>query len=246
MTLAMTSFLHMVAVRGPAGPPSPKTITSILQYGRVDGALLMPSFIDLLCHEPNGLDALRGLKYIHYAGAPLSQKVGKQLTSHVRLAPSIGSTEAGGYFTKIRQTTSNWDYVAFQEQAAAQFEPRFGEIHELVFVKRPGHMLQQIFQVYLDRDRFETNDLWVEHPSLKGHWKIVGRSDDYISFSHGDGLHASGLESELEDHQRQSSVDWRPGPPTACNSDRALRRSSRVRRNHGQPPRPARKLTALY
>ena len=196
----MTSYLHMVAVRGPPGPPSPETATDILRFGRVDGALMTPSLIDLLCLTEEGLTAMRSLQYIHYAGAPLSTKSGKLIAPHVRLSPSIGSTEAGGYPTIIRETTEDWDYVAFSHHAGARLEPRFDNLHELVFIRDPSAKLQQIFLVHPDKDRFETNDLWVEHPSKKGLWKLVGRTDDYVYFSHGDGLHASKLEPEIENH----------------------------------------------
>ena len=200
LTLAMTSYLHMVAVRGPPGPPSPKTVTNILRFGHVDGALLTPSLIDLMCLPTEGLAAMRDLQYIHYAGAPLSTKSGKLLASHARLSPSIGSTEAGGYPTILRETTEDWDYVSFSDHAGVRFEPRFENLHELVFIRDPSAKLQQIFLVHPDEDRFETNDLWAQHPSKRGLWKLVGRTDDYVYFSHGEGLHASKLEPEIENH----------------------------------------------
>ncbi|MCJ1377286.1 hypothetical protein MMC17_000378 [Xylographa soralifera] len=61
--------------------------------------------------------------------------------------------------------------------------------------------MQQVFLLYPERDRFETKDLWVEHPTRKGLWKIVGRANDYIYLAHGDGLHASTLEPEFERHE---------------------------------------------
>ncbi|KAI9046324.1 uncharacterized protein KD926_004162 [Aspergillus affinis] len=60
--------------------------------------------------------------------------------------------------------------------------------------------MQQIFQVYPDRNTFETNDLWIEHPKYKGHWSIIGCTDDYVPLAHGDGLHASLLEPEIIAH----------------------------------------------
>jgi long-subunit acyl-CoA synthetase (AMP-forming) len=60
--------------------------------------------------------------------------------------------------------------------------------------------MQQIFQVYPNRDRFETNDLWTMHPVHKDLWKIIGRSDDYVYLSHGEGLHASLIEPEITAH----------------------------------------------
>lgn len=200
MTLSMTTFVHMVAVIGPAGPPSPNVITEVLRYGRVEGALLPPVLIDALCLSSNGLQALRDLKYIHYAGAPLSAKSAELIVPYAQVVPCVGSTEAGGYFTTIHGKPDKWDYLAFQKHAGATFEQQLGDLHELVFIRNPNCAMQQIFTVYPDRDRFETNDLWVEHPTEKGLWKIIGRSDDYVCFSHGDGLHASLLEPEITAH----------------------------------------------
>ncbi|KAJ5528320.1 hypothetical protein N7513_012479 [Penicillium frequentans] len=200
MTLSMTTFVHMTAVIGLAGPPSPDGITEVLRYGRVEGALLPPVLIDALCLSPNGLQALRDLKYIHYAGAPLSTKSAELIIPHAQVVPCVGSTEAGGYFTTIHGKPDTWDYLAFQKHAGATFEQQLGDLHELVFIRNPNCAMQQIFTVYPDRDRFETNDLWVEHPTEKGLWKIIGRTDDYVCFSHGDGLHASLLEPEITAH----------------------------------------------
>lgn len=99
----------------------------MLQHGRVDGALLVPALMDALCSEPDGLAALRSLRNIHYVGAPLGVETGLKLSSHVAIAPSIGSTEAGGYFTKIANPAAaenDWDYVEFQHAAGVVLEPR--------------------------------------------------------------------------------------------------------------------------
>jgi acyl-coenzyme A synthetase/AMP-(fatty) acid ligase len=199
-TLSMTTFVHMIAVIGPAGPPSPDIITEVLQQGRVEGALLPPVLIDALCLSPKGLQALRDLKYIHFAGAPLSAKSAELLTPYAQVVPCVGSTESGGYFTTIHGKPDKWDYLAFQKHAGAIFEKQLGDLHELVFIRNPSCAMQQIFTVYPDRNRFATNDLWVEHPTEKGLWKIIGRSDDYVCLSHGDGLHASLLEPEITAH----------------------------------------------
>ncbi|KAJ5300979.1 uncharacterized protein N7443_005981 [Penicillium atrosanguineum] len=200
MTLSMTTFVNMTAVIGPAGPPSPTIITEVFRHGRVEGALLPPVLIDALCLSPNGLQALKDLQYIHFAGAPLSAKSAELLVPYTQVVPCVGSTEAGGYFTTIHGKPDAWDYLAFQRHAGATFEQRLGDLHELVFIRNPDCAMQQIFSVYPDRDRFETNDLWVKHPTKKGLWKIIGRSDDYVCFSHGDGLHASLLEPEITAH----------------------------------------------
>ena len=202
MTLSMTTFTEMVAVIGPPGPPSPDVVSQVLQYGRIEGAVLPPALIDALCLSPVSLQALRSLKYIHYAGAPLSDKSAELLLSDVQVVPCVGSTETGGYFTVIHGNPKAWDYLRFQSQAGAVFEHRMGDLHELVLIRDPKSSMQQIFTVHPHLDRFETNDLWVEHPTEKGLWKIIGRSDDYVCLSHGEGLHASLLEPEITSHPR--------------------------------------------
>ncbi|KAJ5759629.1 hypothetical protein N7520_006785 [Penicillium odoratum] len=184
MTLSMTTFVNMIAVIGPVGPPSPATVTEVLRHGRVEGALLPPVLIDALCLFPDGLEALKDLQYVHYAGASLSTKSTELLVPYTQVVPCVGSTEAGGYFTAIHGQINAWDYLAFQRHAGATFEQRLGDLHELVFIRNPECAMQQIFT----------------HPTKKGLWKIIGRSDDYVCFSHGDGLHASLLEPEITAH----------------------------------------------
>lgn len=200
MSLAMTSFVHMVSVIGPPSPPTPDLLVEIFRHGKIDGALLVPALIDALCILPEGLQSLRQLKFIHYAGAPLSAKSGDLLSSYTQVIPCVGSTEAGGYFTTIHDKKDAWDYLSFQKHSGAELHHRMDALHELVFVRRPECAMQQIFSVYPDRDTFETNDLWIEHPKYEGLWKIIGRSDDYVYLSHGDGLHASLLEPEIIAH----------------------------------------------
>ncbi|EDP49902.1 hypothetical protein KXW98_001891 [Aspergillus fumigatus] len=202
MVLSMPTYAHGTLVVGPPAPPSADTVVDIFKYGRVDSALLTPALIDEMCLNDRALSALRSLKLVSYGGAPLSRKSGDLLAPHVQLVPAIGSTEAGGYFTKFRRDDKDWDYLEFQKQSGAVFEPRSGALHELVFVRVPECRMQQIFLLYPDQDRFETKDLWVEHPTRKGLWKIVGRVDDYIPLSHADGLYAASLEREIEQHPK--------------------------------------------
>lgn len=200
--LAFTTYLDMTAIIGPAAPPSPETMTQMLQHTHIDGIIVPPAIIDGMVRDEVSLTALRSLQYVYYAGAPLLSRSADLLTPYTRVAPVIGSTEGCGYLTKMYSDHSErpYDNVAFHEKAGAVFEPHFGDLHELVFVRQEDSSLQPIFRLYPELDRYPTKDVWVEHPVWKGHWRIVGRTDDYVTFSHGEGLHASRLEPEIEAH----------------------------------------------
>ncbi|KAJ5852655.1 AMP-binding enzyme [Penicillium soppii] len=177
LLLSMTTYVDTTLVIGPALPPDPNTVIDILKYGKVGVALLTPAIIEEFCLTTTGTDALRKLESVHYAGAPLSAKTGNLLVSHTLVIPTIGI-----------------------------FEHRFDNLHELVFVRKLDSNLQSIFQLYPDFFRYPTSDLWIEHPVHKGLWEIIGRSDDYVTFSHGKGQHASRLEPGIEAHPEIKST----------------------------------------
>ncbi|OAX77408.1 hypothetical protein ACJ72_08294 [Emergomyces africanus] len=206
MTLAATTYLHMTCVIGPPTPPTPQLLVDVFRHSKVEGVLLNPALIDALCLSPEGLQALRELRYVHYAGASLATKSGNLLAPYTCLVPCIGSTEGGGYLNILHENKDAWEYVSFQKDVGAEFHHRTNGVHELVFVRRPECRLQQIFTLYPDRKTFETNDLFIEHPEHKGLWKIIGRSDDYVYLAHADGLYAATLEQEIVAHPSVKSA----------------------------------------
>ncbi|KAK5097631.1 hypothetical protein LTR70_000656 [Exophiala xenobiotica] len=203
LTLSAATFLGTVPVLLPANAtPSFSVVKQILLNTHVDGALLVPALIDALMAEPDAFELLKSLKAVHYAGAPLSVTAGRVLAPHVQIVPAIGSTEAGAYYTEIVNIkgSEDWDYVRFKPHSGLVLEPRVDGMHELVFVRNPECWMQPVFDLHPEWDRFETQDLWVEHPVHKGTWKIVGRMDDYVFLRSGDGLYVSPLERMLEEH----------------------------------------------
>ncbi|KAE8144949.1 AMP-binding enzyme [Aspergillus avenaceus] len=200
MNLIIPTYLHTIAIIGPPSLPTRETTTQILQSSNATGATLTPSGLNDLVTSPDSLQTLRNLTYIQNAGAPLPKATGDQLSPYTTLASCIGSTESGLYCTALRPDSTDWSYISFQSHAGAHLEPRPDNLHELVFIRDPACALQPIFSVYPNLTRFETNDLWTEHPTRKGLWKIVGRADDYVYLAHADGIHASSIEPDFEAH----------------------------------------------
>lgn len=198
VALQMTVFLNSVVVVGPPDPATADIATQILKFGNVASALLPPSLIEELCRNPIGLDCLRRLKHLYFAGAPLAGWAAEKLSGYGKLQPAMGTTEAGPYFIQVRDD-NDWNYYSFRSSMGVEFEQRTEQLYELVFYRKPGlEKWQQIFHVYPTLDRFNTKDLWTKHPSQPNLWHYAGRIDDLVIFSHGEDLYASGMESEIE------------------------------------------------
>ena len=203
LVLSFAPFCGVIPVLLPAhATATPAVVKAIMKGTRIDGAMLVPMLIDLLVADPEAFDLLKGLKSIHYTGAPLSVTAGKALSPHVQIMCAIGSTDVGAYYTELvsGRGSEDWDYVRFHPHAGLVLEHRTDGMHELVFVRNPDCAMQQVFSMHPELDRFETKDLMIEHPVRKGTWKIVGRMDDYVFVLNGDGLYVSPLEMVVEEH----------------------------------------------
>jgi len=172
-------------------------VIEVLELAKVTGVAMSPSGLEGISSQPGELDRLRKLKYIYFAGAPLSRSTAEQLLGHCKVQPSMGSTEAGSYFLQIRDD-DDWEYYRFRPAMGVEMELRTGNLFELVFHQKAElERWQQIFKVYPDLDRYPTRDLWVKHPVKEDLWRYAGRVDDLIILSNGSILEASSVEAEI-------------------------------------------------
>ncbi|TGO53024.1 hypothetical protein BCON_0131g00230 [Botryotinia convoluta] len=140
-------------------------------FGRADGTVLVSATIDTLCRDPSSFAALKSLEYVQYVGTTLGVEGGKKLNLFVKLLPCIGGTEVGGYCTNFKTTA------------------RTGTTLSLARVPEPN------------LSHVPIKALWLEDPTRKGLFRIVGRMDDYIPLAYGEGLYASTMQQEIERHE---------------------------------------------
>jgi len=234
VALQFTVYLAAVLVVGPAtsGPASPQIAKEVMSYGKVECAMLPPALIDGLCKDDGGLDCLRSLKYLYFAGAPLARKSAERLVGHVTLKPAMGSTEAGAYFLQ-NTGDEDWEFYSFRPAMGLEIRRVADDLYEPIFVRQPTlQRWQQVFYVYPQLEEFSTKDLFSPHPSKPGFWRYSGRMDDVIILSHGECLYATGLEEGLAGCPGVSAVliggqgrirpfalvEWKDGPPTDAES----------------------------
>ena len=169
----------------------------------VDGFVGPPFLLREICNNPENLETLKSMKFIHWGGAPLDQKTGDTLCEHVKMASAIGTTESGPYFLRMSEDPHDWSYYYFRDGRGMELDPRSDSLAELVFRKNPEATWQQVFLRYPDLQEYRTKDLFEKHPSKPGLWRFVGRTDDMIILANGENLHGSNLEAII---MRSSSV----------------------------------------
>ncbi|KAF1973116.1 putative AMP-binding enzyme [Bimuria novae-zelandiae CBS 107.79] len=201
VSLQFPLFCGSVVIIGPAtsGPTTPSVAAEVLRHSKAEGVVLPPALIDGLCNNPDGLECLRNLKYIYFAGAPLMSLTAAKLIDYVSVHPAMGSTEAGAYFIRITGT-EDWEYYSFRPGMGMELQhvAPGSELHEAVFVRKSElEQWQQVFHVYPQLQEFRTGDLFTRHPTRPDAWKYVGRTDDMIPFSHGENLYVADIETEI-------------------------------------------------
>ena len=198
MILQFTVFLGQVFVYGPAkGVATSETVAQVFKYGKVKGAILPPSLLEEMAKSPEQLECLKRLKYVQYAGAPLSKPIGDLIAKDLKLMPCIGSTETGSWFPKVRND-DDWNYFTFRPSTGIEFDQKTEDSYELVFRRKPEYeKWQQIFHIFPELHEFGTKDLFSKHPTKENLWAYVGRLDDMVNFSNGQSIRASGLEAVI-------------------------------------------------
>lgn len=82
LTLESTAVLGL-----PDRPATPMLMKEIIDYKKLKGIYSPPSLIEAVATLPGGLESLRTLSLIIYAGGPLSVSCGNDLAKHADVQP---------------------------------------------------------------------------------------------------------------------------------------------------------------
>jgi len=165
--------------------------------------------VDIATSGPSPMnDLAANTAAVMYGGAGLSEKVGDLLTGNgVNIIPGYGMTEIGmGCNISIPpkpRTQGEWRYIPFNEDYKFHWiETDQPERKQLVVL--PGKISPAVFN-YKNPDGFDTQDIWVEHPTMKGWYRHDGRAGDITVLSNGEKTNNKQLEFILLSNTRKIS-----------------------------------------
>ncbi|KAG4420085.1 hypothetical protein IFR04_006744 [Cadophora malorum] len=188
----------------PFAPPTTEGFLEALNHTSVDWAFLPPVLIDELGKNIPSLDFVASkLKYIYFTGGAVPSSTGDVVSSRLPLHQVMGSSECA-MFPLIRNKTEgdvDWSYIQIHPASNTELRHRFGDLHELVVVRKPeNEKYQAIFTHFPHLQEYETRDLFSPHPTKPGFWKHRSRIDDVIVFLNGEKTNPVTFEQEVSRH----------------------------------------------
>ncbi|KAH9917020.1 uncharacterized protein B0H18DRAFT_1036256 [Fomitopsis serialis] len=178
----------VLAVPAPKTPPVTPTHDSVIQGAMATDAeivVTVPSMIEAWSQNPEYVKWLATRDGVICGGGPLSKERGDQLVSQgVRVLVGYGSTECGSVNMFIAADPGvDWEYFHFGTYLQVKLGPYGNNEYEVTVVAneflRPNVINTKVDGV----DAYSTSDLVAPHPTKKGLYKVVGRTDDQIMHS---------------------------------------------------------------
>ncbi|TFY54516.1 hypothetical protein EVJ58_g8816 [Rhodofomes roseus] len=231
MTLCTAAYGMVAAVPAPKTPPAVPTNDSVIEGAKATNAnllLTVPAMVEAWSRNPEYVKWIATRDAVIYGGGPLNKERGDYMVHHgVEIINIYGSTECGPlnvFLTGKRlldtlihaESNKNslsanpgidWEHFRFASYLNVKLEPHGNDQYEVVLVPnefvRPNLLNTKVDGV----DAYATSDLVAPHPTKKGFYKIVGRTDDQIMHSTGEKTNPGPLELMMnQDPHVQASV----------------------------------------
>ncbi|KAI1653606.1 acetyl-CoA synthetase-like protein [Daldinia decipiens] len=192
-------------------PLRPDIVCEYIKHaGPGASTLLPPSILEEMSHVTEYVEALKKLSIAMFGGGNLTARAGNSLVKQgVKLANLISATEAP-YPFYFQTNPELWQYFHFDaELGGMDFRPSGTDkdVYHLFFVRKDRHPGSQgVFYTFPELDEYDTKDMFRPHPTLKDHWKYVGRSDTVIVFSNGEKLNPITIEEIVTGHPELKGV----------------------------------------
>ncbi|WYZ39099.1 hypothetical protein EsH8_III_001013 [Colletotrichum jinshuiense] len=207
-TFAAVYYGRPVALSFTDRPLTPQTVIDAVNHAAIDNTILPPAILEEMSHMPEGIEALKKLKRVHFGGGNLAREAGNKLVKEgVVVSSVIAFTEAAPLPYYFQKNLDLWQwFIIDSERLNVDWRSASGEdedIYEQVIVRKEKEdPLQGIFYTFPDANEYNTKDLYRKHPTLPNHWTYYGRSDNIIVFSNGEKLNPVTIEEIVTGHPR--------------------------------------------
>ncbi|KAK5943746.1 hypothetical protein PMZ80_004755 [Knufia obscura] len=216
-------YQGIAAVIGGDNPMSLDTIQQALHHANIDSGLFPPIMLEAMAKQPGFLPQLSKLKQLLYAGGPISESAGNEISKHTHLYSRYGSTENS---IPVAHATDpeDWQYCHFNpEYSHFEFRPHPPDnpstnLFEAVMVRHPDPVIrrgQPVFWNFPDKTEWPMEDLFAPHPTKPNQWKYIGRRDDMIIVGSGINVMPTFFEQEVlqRDPRVKKAVMYGSGEP---------------------------------
>ena len=146
---------------------------------------IVPSIIEEIVREADGLRMLHNLQFLCYAGGPLSKSTGDRLCSVLDLCQFYGMTETLSP-PQLVPKSEDWAYMEWHPDFGGVMEQSDNGTFELVYHSdRLDEKSSALLYNLPGVKELRTKDLFEPHPKKSNLWRFYGRKDDIIVLSNG-------------------------------------------------------------
>ncbi|MCJ1441816.1 MAG: hypothetical protein MMC23_002308 [Stictis urceolatum] len=158
--------------------------------------------LEQLLQDQEGTDLIKGLEFVACAGAPMAPAVGDKVSPMVKLFHFIGSTETFP-LPELSKSPSDWLYHEFNPNLKLDmqlFDPDKRTYELMILADEDNKDHAPLYHNLPGVKRYETKDLYEQHPDKPGLFKYYGRRDDIVVFANGLKINPVPLEEHVEGH----------------------------------------------
>ncbi|KAI0971263.1 putative NRPS-like enzyme [Xylaria arbuscula] len=188
-------------------PQTHDTVTAAIKAANPDIVWTVPYVLKLLAEKIDGIEAIRGCRFVSSGGSKLPDELGDLLTAAgVHVGMQFGSTETGLILSSAYRPREDkaWNYLRPPPHAApyVTFKPigtaNGKQQYECVVLD--GHRTKTISNSSDPPNSWHTSDLFEPHPDIPNAWKFIGRADDRVTLITGEKVLPLPIEGRIAAH----------------------------------------------
>ncbi|KAF2204124.1 acetyl-CoA synthetase-like protein [Delitschia confertaspora ATCC 74209] len=194
------AFQTTLILAPPTRPPTGYLLNEIMNHFQLKSIFCPPIIAEQLIQEPGGLEKCKHLKFLLYAGGPLSQAAGDALSKFTDVCQFYGQSETGAIQTLVPKR-DDWASLEWHPMQEVIMEPSVDDSFEMVMKRNPAlEGVRSLSCNFPDVDLWRTKDLFKPHPVKPNLWRFHGRVDDIIVLSNGEKFNPVPSETQIAAH----------------------------------------------